>query len=105
MRVTRYAIGGRSYTRRVTADVLKASAFLVLGRALPDQDRTEESVQAFAAAEWTFERLGSRSQVVAAGAAPGDAYRRLGDVDAAANLCRRPQGRSRTSTSSNSKRG
>jgi hypothetical protein len=45
-------------------------------------------VQAFAGAEWTFERLGSRSHVAAAWTAQGDAYRRLGDVDTAADLYR-----------------
>jgi tetratricopeptide (TPR) repeat protein len=62
---------------------------LVLGRALLDQGRTDEAKQAFAAAEWTFERFGSRSHVAAVWTAQGDACRLLGDVDAAADLYRR----------------
>jgi tetratricopeptide (TPR) repeat protein len=62
---------------------------LVLGRALLEQERTQEAFHAFAAAEWTFERLGARSCVAAAWTAQGDAHRRLGDVETAADLYRR----------------
>jgi hypothetical protein len=43
----------------------------------------------FAAAEWLFEQVGSVSHVAAAWLAQGDAYRRLGDLDASSTLYRR----------------
>jgi tetratricopeptide (TPR) repeat protein len=67
----------------------QGNTHLVLGRALLEQERDEEAVTEFAAAEWLFERLGSSSHVAAAWLAQGDAYRRLGDLDAASTLYRR----------------
>jgi tetratricopeptide (TPR) repeat protein len=67
----------------------RGNAHLVLGRSLLAQDRGEEAITEFAAAEWLFERLGSRSHVAAAWMAQGDAYRELGDLAAAADLYRR----------------
>ena len=67
----------------------RGNAHLVLGRALLAQERTDEAMKELAAAEWLFERLGSRSHVAAAWIAQGDAYRELGDLDAAATLYRK----------------
>jgi tetratricopeptide (TPR) repeat protein len=65
------------------------SVHLVLGRALLDQGRADEAMHAFAAAEWTFERLGSRSHVAAAWTAQADVYRARGELQPAAELYRR----------------
>ena len=62
---------------------------LVLGRALLEQERREEAMQQFAAAEWLFERLGSSSHLAAAWMAQADVYRAEGDLDAAVTLYRR----------------
>jgi tetratricopeptide (TPR) repeat protein len=67
----------------------QGNARLVLGRSLLDQDRVDEAMSEFSAAEWLFERLGSASHVAAAWVAQGDAYSRLDDLDAAAGLYRR----------------
>ena len=62
---------------------------LVLGRALLEQDRLDEAMAEFSAAEWLFERLGSPSYVAAAWVAQGDVYGLSGDHEAAAELYRR----------------
>jgi tetratricopeptide (TPR) repeat protein len=67
----------------------RGNAHLVLGRALLEQDRDEEAMTAFAAAEWAFEQLGSDSHVAAAWIAQADAYRRANDAEAAMSLYRR----------------
>ena len=67
----------------------RGNAHLVIGRALLAQDRDEEAMTEFAAAEWLFEQVGSSSHIAAAWLAQGDAYRRLGDLDAASTLYRR----------------
>ncbi|HEY6962308.1 MAG TPA: tetratricopeptide repeat protein [Gaiellaceae bacterium] len=67
----------------------RGNAHLVLGRALLEQGRKDEAMTELAAAEWLFERLGSKSHVAAAWVAQGDAYARLGDTEAAAALYRR----------------
>jgi tetratricopeptide (TPR) repeat protein len=67
----------------------RGNAHLVIGRALLAQERDDEALTQFAAAEWLFERLGSKSHISAAWLAQGDAYKRLGDVDAASTLYRR----------------
>jgi 3,4-dihydroxy-2-butanone 4-phosphate synthase len=43
----------------------------------------------FAAAEWLFERFGSRSHVAAAWMAQGEVYSRAGDLEASVELYRR----------------
>lgn len=67
----------------------RGNAHLVLGRSLLAQERGEEAMHEFAASEWLFEKLGSRSHVAAAWLAQGDVYRDRGDVEAAAELYRR----------------
>ena len=67
----------------------RGNVHLVLGRALLELDRLDEAQSEFAAAEWTFERLGSKSHTAAAWVAQADAYRRSGDVEAAMTLYRR----------------
>lgn len=67
----------------------RGNAHLVLGRALLALDRGFEAVTEFAAAEWLFETLGSASHIAAAWLAQGDAYKRLGDLESAAELYRR----------------
>jgi tetratricopeptide (TPR) repeat protein len=67
----------------------RGNAHLVVGRALLAQERDDEALTEFAAAEWLFERFGSQSHVAASWLAQGDAYRRLGDLDATATLYRR----------------
>jgi tetratricopeptide (TPR) repeat protein len=67
----------------------RGNAHLVLGRALLALDRGFEALTEFAAAEWVFESLGSASHVAAAWLAQGDAYKRLGDLECAADLFRR----------------
>jgi len=67
----------------------RGNAHLVLGRALLEQERDEDAMSEFASAEWLFEQIESRSHVAAAWLAQGDAYRRLGDLDAASALYRR----------------
>jgi len=62
---------------------------LVLGRSLLAQERSEEAMSQFAAAEWLFERLGSSSHLAAAWMAQADVYRAEGDLEAAATLYRR----------------
>jgi tetratricopeptide (TPR) repeat protein len=62
---------------------------LVLGRALLAQDRADEALSSFAAAERTFEQLGSQSHVAAAWMAQGDHALAAGDSDTAAELFRR----------------
>jgi hypothetical protein len=78
---------------------------LVLGRALLQQERNVEAMQAFAAAEWTFERLGYGRTWRPRG------RRRATPTGVSGTSPRPPTStggsprRSRTSTSSNSKRG
>jgi tetratricopeptide (TPR) repeat protein len=67
----------------------RGNAHLVLGRALLELDRSDEAMGEFAAAEWAFEKLGSKSHIAAAWVAQADAYRRTGDVEAAMTLYRR----------------
>jgi tetratricopeptide (TPR) repeat protein len=67
----------------------RGNAHLVLGRALLEQGRGDEAQTELAAAEWLFERFGSKSYVAAAWMAQGDAYRHAGDLEAAATLYRR----------------
>jgi tetratricopeptide (TPR) repeat protein len=67
----------------------RGNAHLVLGKALLEQSRGDEAITEFAAAEWLFEAFGSVSHLAAAWMAQGDAYKRTGDVDAAAALYRR----------------
>jgi tetratricopeptide (TPR) repeat protein len=67
----------------------RGNTHLVLGRALLAQERDDEAMTEFAAAEWLFAKLGSSSHVAAAWLAQGDAFKRLGDLDAAATLYRR----------------
>jgi tetratricopeptide (TPR) repeat protein len=67
----------------------RGNAHLILGRALLAQERDNEAMSEFAAAEWLFEKFGSASHVAASWLAQGDAYKHLGDVDAAATLYRR----------------
>jgi tetratricopeptide (TPR) repeat protein len=67
----------------------RGNVHLVLGRALLDQEREDEALKEFAAAEWLFESLGSTSHVAAAWMAQGDLYGRRGDVEAALALYRR----------------
>jgi tetratricopeptide (TPR) repeat protein len=67
----------------------RGNVHLVLGRALLALDRGFEAIAEFAAAEWLFEGLGSASHIAAAWLAQGDAYKRLGDLEAASDLYRR----------------
>jgi len=67
----------------------RGNTHLVIGRALLEQERDDEAITEFAAAEWLFEQCGSESHVAAAWLAQGDAYRALGDLDAALTLYRR----------------
>jgi tetratricopeptide (TPR) repeat protein len=67
----------------------RGNVHLVLGRALLDQEREDEALKEFAAAEWLFESLGSTSHVAAAWMAQGDLYGRRGDLEAATALYRR----------------
>jgi tetratricopeptide (TPR) repeat protein len=67
----------------------RGNAHLVLGRALLEQERDDEAMREFGAAEWLFERFGSSSYVAAAWTAQADAYRRAGDHEAALDLYRR----------------
>jgi tetratricopeptide (TPR) repeat protein len=67
----------------------QGNTHLVLGRALLQQGRDEEAMVDFSTAEWLFERLGSPSHVAASWLAQGDAYKGLGDLDAALTLYRR----------------
>jgi tetratricopeptide (TPR) repeat protein len=67
----------------------RGNVHLVLGRALLDQEREDDALQEFAAAEWLFESLGSTSHAAAAWMAQGDLYSRKGDLEAATALYRR----------------
>ena len=67
----------------------RGNAHLVLGRALLMQERTEEAMTEFAAAEWLYEAIGSVSHLAAAWTAQGDTYAGDGDLAAAAELFRR----------------
>jgi tetratricopeptide (TPR) repeat protein len=67
----------------------QGNAQLVLGRALLEQGKFDESEQALAAAEDAFEQLGSGSHRAAAWAAQADLSVQRGDKDTALNLYRR----------------
>jgi tetratricopeptide (TPR) repeat protein len=67
----------------------RGNAHLVLGRALLEQERRDEAMTEYAAAEWLYETIGSVSHLAAAWMAQGDAYQRSGDLEAAADLYRR----------------
>jgi tetratricopeptide (TPR) repeat protein len=67
----------------------RGNAHLVLGRALLVQERRDEAMTEFAAAEWLYEAFGSVSHLAAAWTAQGDAYEAVGDLEAAAALFRR----------------
>lgn len=67
----------------------RGNAHLVLGRSLLAQDRDDEAMTEFAAAEWLYEAMRSVSHVAAVWMAQGDAYARAGDLEAAATLYRR----------------
>jgi tetratricopeptide (TPR) repeat protein len=67
----------------------RGNVHLQLGRALLDQEREDEAMKEFAAAEWLFESLGSTSHVAAAWMAQGDLYGRKGDLEASTALYRR----------------
>jgi tetratricopeptide (TPR) repeat protein len=67
----------------------QGNAQLVLGRALLEQDKLEESEHALAAAEAAFEQLSSRSHRAAAWTAQADLSVRRGDKDKALRLYRR----------------
>ena len=67
----------------------QGNAQLVLGRALLEQGKLDESEQALAAAEDAFEQLSSRSHRAAAWTAQADLSLRRGDKDAALRLYRR----------------
>src|SRR3989440_5501986 len=64
------------------------SAQLVLGRALLEQDKTDEAEEAFHAAEACFDQLGSAGHRAAAWVARGDLAARRGDDRLAAHLFR-----------------
>ncbi len=64
------------------------SAQLVLGRALLEQDKTDEAEEAFHAAETCFDQLGSAGHRAAAWVARGDLAARRGDDRLAAHLFR-----------------
>lgn len=66
----------------------RGNAHLVLGRALLQQERRDEAMSEFAAAEWLYEKLSSPSHVAACWLAQADACRD-NDVDAALTLYRR----------------
>ena len=65
------------------------SAQLVLGRALLDQNKLDEADQWFAAADRSFEQLGSGSHRASSWVAQGDLAARRGDDRSAARLYRR----------------
>jgi tetratricopeptide (TPR) repeat protein/DNA-binding XRE family transcriptional regulator len=65
------------------------SAYVVLGRALLEQDRLEEADIAFAESESCFARLSSASHCATAWVAQGDLATRRGDDRTAARLYRR----------------
>ena len=67
----------------------QGNAQLVLGRALLEQGRLDESEQALAAAEDAFEQLSSRSHRAAAWTAQADLSVSRGDKDTALKLYRR----------------
>jgi tetratricopeptide (TPR) repeat protein len=67
----------------------QGNAQLVLGRALLEQDKLEESEQALAASESAFEQLSSRSHRAAAWTAQAELSMRRGDRDTALKLYRR----------------
>jgi tetratricopeptide (TPR) repeat protein len=67
----------------------QGNAHLVLGRALLELGRLEESAQALAAAEAAFDQLSSRSHRAAVWTAQADLSVRLGDKDTAIDLYRR----------------
>jgi tetratricopeptide (TPR) repeat protein len=67
----------------------QGNAQLVLGRALLEQDKLEESEQALAASESAFEQLSSRSHRAAAWTAQAELSLRRGDRDTALKLYRR----------------
>lgn len=67
----------------------RGNAHLVLGRALLMQERSDEAMAQFAAAEWLYEAIGSVSHLAAAWTAQGDTYAGGGDLAAAAELFRR----------------
>jgi hypothetical protein len=61
----------------------------VLGRALLDQNKLDEADQWFAAADGSFEQLGSASHRASSWVAQGDLAARRGDDRSAARLYRR----------------
>ena len=65
------------------------NAQLVLGRSLLEQSRYDEAETAFAAAEGSFEGLGSSSHRAAGWVAQGDLAARRGEIETAAALYRR----------------
>jgi tetratricopeptide (TPR) repeat protein len=67
----------------------QGNAQLVLGRALLEQGRLEQSEQALAAADGAFEQLSSRSHRAAAWTAQAELNIRRGDQDTALKLYRR----------------
>jgi tetratricopeptide (TPR) repeat protein len=67
----------------------RGNVHLVLGRALLEQEREDDAMEQFAAAEWLFESLGSASHVAAAWMAQGDLYTRKGEFEASMALYRR----------------
>jgi tetratricopeptide (TPR) repeat protein len=67
----------------------RGNVHLVLGRALLEQDRDEQALSEFAAAEWLFVRFGSQSHLAAAWTAQAEVYRRAGDLEASVELYRR----------------
>lgn len=67
----------------------RGNAHLVLGRALAEQSRLDESMEQFAAAEWLFESFGSASHIAAAWMGQGDVFGRQGDLEASLALFRR----------------
>ncbi len=66
----------------------RGNAHLVLGRALLEQGRDDEALREFDTAEALFSELGSGSHLAAAWVARGDAHRRDGDHEQAAELYR-----------------
>jgi tetratricopeptide (TPR) repeat protein len=67
----------------------QGNAQLVLGRALLDQGRLEESADALSAADAAFEQLSSKSHRAAVWTAQADLSVRVGDKDTALTLYRR----------------
>jgi tetratricopeptide (TPR) repeat protein len=65
------------------------NATLVLGRALVEQDRNDEALEAVLAAEALFTKVSATSALAAALLVRGDIRRADGDVDEAADLYRR----------------